>query len=130
MINIGTMSRFVLFLVILLFLFGCQTQEVLFRFEGEKSSVVLIKKHILTVLLESDAADKKFANVLLSDRGQDIVSIFTKNNLNKKISIISNNVPLIKDVIVRDIMKNRSIRFSFSTDKDAIDFVERMKNEL
>ena len=111
-------------------IFGCASQKELVRFTTEGDFLVLTKSHITGVTLENDAAGKLFANMQFSKDGQKKISEFTGNNLNSKLSIISNSKVLIKDIKIRDKITSKSMMFSFGSDKEAKEFVTMVAGEI
>ncbi len=116
--------------IFFLFLLSCATDKELIRFEFEAEFLVFTNKHISGVSLEDDAAGKKYVNVTFTNKGQELVSEFTQNNLNKTMSIISNSKVLMKDIRIRDKITSKSIAFSFDSDQDAKSFTTMIEGEL
>jgi len=121
----------------LLFLFAllipvlsCTSNPELIRFESNGNSIIFTKKDIARVSLENDAAGKIFANLVLSNRGQQSLSTFTNKNINNTLTVISNNHVLMKDISIRDKITAKSIPFAFDSDQAAKDFVATIKSGL
>jgi len=86
--KIITQSVLILVALVIL-LIACTAQKELIRFESGNNHLILTATDITSISIASDAAGKQFVNVMLSDRGQQLVSEFTGKNINNTMSIIS-----------------------------------------
>ncbi|PCH60533.1 MAG: hypothetical protein COC05_04190 [Gammaproteobacteria bacterium] len=110
-----------------IFLLSCVNQKELIRFESGNSYVILTARDITSAYIESDAAGKKLAKVVLSDSGQRLVSEFTDKNLNNTMSVIIQKKVVIKDLIIRDKITLKTIFISFESSEEIQEFVLDLK---
>jgi len=130
MIRFYSQSKLLFLWALILSLLACTTDQEIIRFESAGNTLIFTKRDILGVSLCNDAAGKMYANLTLSDRGQQLLSTFTSNNLNSTLTIKSNNHVLMKDIPIKDKITMKSILFVLESDQETKDFVENIKNWL
>ncbi len=128
--NTFKQSIYVFIIVIYLPLYSCTTNNKLIRFETGDSYLIITSTHIEKVLLEKDAVDKKYARVLFTNQGQKLISKFTGDNLNKKLSIIVDSKTLLKNITIREKLSTKFIDFSFDSDQKAEEFVFSFQGKI
>jgi len=130
MIRFYSQSKWLFLLALILLLPACTTDQEIIRFESAGNTLVFTKRDISGISLGNDTAGKMYANLTLSDRGQQLLSTFTSNNLNSTLTIKSNNHVLMKDIPIKDKITMKSIPFVLKSDQETKDFVENIKNWL
>ena len=119
-----------LLFALVLSLTACVSDQELIRFESGGNYLSFTNREISAVSLENDAAGKIYANLVLTDQGQELLSVFTNKNINKTMTIIANDKVLLKEIPIRDKITMKSIPFSFESDQETKDFVAKIKSAL
>jgi len=122
--------KFNIIFALVLTLFSCASDKELIRFESGGNYLTFTNKDVSGVSLDNDAGGKIYANLTLSDRGQQLLTEFTSNHINRSLTVTSNGKILMKDLPIRDKITMKSILFSFKSDQEAKDFVSMIEGGL
>ncbi len=113
-------------LSIIALLIACSAKDSSLKLHADGNSAILDKKSIETAYIVSNVNGKKVVFIKLKESGVSILSEFTKNNLNKKLTMAYGNKEIFESLTIRHVMTTSELFVSFDDRTEANEFVAAM----